>query len=122
MAQSWPVTVPSAPLRGSFQIQQPWRPALVTDFDDGNSRARRSTSKNIARLAFQIVMSADEFEAFKAWARDTLVDGTLAFTMSVWTGSGYAIRTCTLVERTYQAQPTAVTAEIISLTLDVEDY
>jgi hypothetical protein len=105
-----------------MKVLEPYRPPLVTDLEDGISRGRRSTTKNIAKVQLSIRMDNSEFDTFKAWVRDDLVDGTLPFTMSVWTGSVYATRTCSLVGKTYQADPAEGFYNDVSMTLDVEDY
>lgn len=122
MPVSWPDAVPHKAIVGSFKLIEPWRANDATDFDEGPQRLRPSSSMEIAQIQFTVRMTPVEFLVFKAWAKDDLVKGTLAFTMSVWTGGGYEARTCHLVGGTYGADPGDGLATDVSLTLDVEDY
>ena len=93
MPISWPENVPHAPLAGSFQ-GTPFKAPNATEFEDGPERARRRSTLRVATLRFAIRMSNAEFDTFHAWVKNTLVDGTLPFTMSVWRGGGYVTKTC----------------------------
>ncbi len=120
MAQTWPASVPHKPavdsLRGiGFQ------PPLSTDMDGGNRRRRRNVSLNTASLDMTIHMTNAQFLIFKAWVRDTLVDGTLPFTMPIWTGAAYEERTCSFVEP-YQFGAAGSRRQSVSFQLDVEGY
>lgn len=121
MAEIWPSTVPSKPKAGSPQTV-PYRAPLKTEFEDGNVRRRRSTTKNVATQSFQIEMTAGQFETFKAWVRDDLFDGTLPFTLSVWTGNGYGDRTCSFTDATYGDSQQAGGDHMISISIDIEDW
>ncbi|HEV7278389.1 MAG TPA: hypothetical protein VGN80_19080 [Devosiaceae bacterium] len=118
--ETWPEAVPSEPLAGTFQAL-PFREPDRTDMEDGSRRGRRSTTKNIATLTFTVRMSNAAFDVFKAWVRDDLVDGVLEFTMPVWTGSGFAERTCSFRER-YADDAGHGLRHRVRLVLDVEDY
>lgn len=120
MAETWPVSVPYKPAADSMKGNGFRRP-LMTDFEDGNQRRRRSSTKNIARIEMRIDMSYAQFLTFKVWVRDTLVDGTLAFTMPVFNGSAYQGRTCSFAEQ-YQFAPAGWDRHAVSFSLDVEDY
>lgn len=89
--------------------------------DDGNTRQRRSTTKNIATLAFSIPMTNAQFQTFKAWVRDTLVDGTLQFTAPIWDGSAHTTKNCTFTAP-YKDSMTADSLHVVSVSLDVEDW
>jgi hypothetical protein len=118
----WPVAY--APTQNS-QAVAPFRAPDATDLDDGNRRYRRSTTKNIATVSFSVRMTNADFLTFKAWVRDTLVDGTLPFSMSVWTGSAYETRTCQFTQP-YQDDPgqglPAGVQHTVTVSLDVESY
>lgn len=120
MTVAWPSGVPSPALANSLSVV-PFRAPLATDMDDGPKRRRRASTKNIATAPFTVRMQNSEFLTFKAWVRDTLVDGTLPFTMPVWTGSAYQTRTCSFVEP-YKDNPAGGFYHDVSLNLDVEDY
>jgi hypothetical protein len=120
--EAWPASVPFAAEDDSVK-GTPFRAPLATEFEGGNQRRRRSTTKNIATLEFAISMSNAQFGTFKIWVRDTLVDGTLPFTMQIWTGEAYAARTCSFAGRDpYQFGPDGFGRQLVTLTLDVEDY
>ncbi len=118
--ENWPVSVPHIVRAGSLK-GSPFRAPLTTDMEDGQQRRRRSNSKNIARLEMSIYMDDVQFSTFKAWVRDVLVDGTLPFTMPVFTGSAYQVRTCSFNEQ-YSFDPQAAEGHIVSFAVDVEDY
>jgi hypothetical protein len=121
MPEIWPPTVNYIAEADSLQVV-PYRRPLATDMEDGQQRRRRSTTKNIATVSFTLRMPNDQFETFKAWVRDDLVDGVLSFTMQVWTGSAYEARICNLKDGTYQDDATKGVFHDIGLALDVEDY
>lgn len=121
MPESWPPTVTHIAEANSIQVV-PFRAPHVTDMEDGQQRRRRSTTKNIATVSFRLRLPNDQFETFKAWVRDVLVDGSLPFTMSVWTGSAYEERVCSLQDGTYQDGARQGLNHDVGLSLDVEDY
>lgn len=121
MTASWPGTVPYKARRGTFALQSGFRAPTKTDLDDGNTRQRRSATKNIASLSFSIKMTGTQFQTLLAWVRDTLIDGTLPFTMNVWTGTAYASRTCNFAAPYSNSDATAPFV-FVGVSLDVEDY
>lgn len=120
MAEVWPAIEYHARLR-SFRADAPGSPRLSTEMDDGSRVYRPSTTLRLARLSFQIRMSNADFATFRAWEDRTLVQGTLPFVMPVWTGTGYAERTCSFAER-YTFDAATGRYAVVSLTLDVEDW
>lgn len=120
MTEAWPSGVPSLAVQDSMTAA-PFRAPLATDLEDGNRRYRRSVTKNIATVPFSIHMENSEFATFKAWVRDTLVDGTLPFTVPIWDGATYTTKTCTFTQP-YQDNPEGGFRHTVSLTLDVEDW
>lgn len=118
MPVAWPEGVPYFAQR-PVEVA-PFRAPHRTDMEDGPPRQRRSSTRNTATLQFTVPMRNAAFEIFKAFVRDDLVDGTLAFTMNVWAGSDYEARTCTFVER-YRAQ-SAGFEHLVGFTIDVDDY
>lgn len=122
MSETWPTGVPYKALINSVQSDSPFRKPYRTTFEDGNQRARRSTTKNIATVSFTLVpFTKAQFKTFARWVRDDLVDGTLPFTMKVWTGSDYEERTCSFAED-YSWQDVAYQHVQVQLKLDVENY
>jgi hypothetical protein len=124
-AAPWPDGVPYQTRVGTWQLTKPFRDPYRTQFDDGAQRARRSSSRNIASISFSIIpMTIDEFELFKAWVRDDLVDGTLpdGFLMSVFTGSTYAQRVCRMTsDPAYRAEMEDMFIVVSFTDLEVED-
>ena len=120
MAEIWPAAVPSKPNSDSLK-GEPFRAPLATDMEGGNRRRRRQVSKNIARLEMTIEMTDAQFVEFKGWVRDTLVDGTLPFTMPIYTGTAYQDRLCAFVEP-YQFGAAGWGRHAVSFQVDVEDY
>ena len=123
MPELWPSVVPYAPRANSLRVQEPFRAPNTTDFEDGPQRARRSTTLNIVVVQFVIKMENDEFDLFKLWVRDDLVDGTLPFDMLVWTGSDYETKTCKFKQpRPYTDDPGRGIRHQVTVSLDVENY
>lgn len=106
-----------------MRVPDPFAPPLTTDMDSGIPRSRRSTTINVAGLQFVIKMENAEFDRFKLWVRDGLVDGTLPFEMPIWTGSVYASRTCRFRQpRPYSDDPLGGIRHHVTVLIDVEDY
>lgn len=125
MPETWPTNVPYGVQQGTFRVVSPYRRPLRTEFEDGPRRARRSTTKNIATVQFTFIdWSKEEYREFALWVRNTLVDGTLPFTLKVWTGTGddYAERTCRMTDGEYTASDVSVDRTAVSWTIDVDDY
>jgi hypothetical protein len=121
MPELWPADVPYAPRANSLRVLNPFQQPLATDMDDGQQRRRRSSTLQLAGLQFVIKMENDEFDLFKLWVRDDVVDGTLSFDVPVWTGSDYETKTCTF-RQPYSDDPGRGIRHLVTVVLDVEDY
>ncbi|MEJ8571222.1 hypothetical protein [Microbaculum marinum] len=121
MTETWPNGLSYRPVSGSMTRAKPFRTPNRTDMEAGNVRGRRSATKRISTIKFDLKLSNAEFLVFDAFVWRTLVDGTLPFTMPIWTGAAYATRTCKFAEDP-QDNPRDGFDHIVSLTLDVEDY
>jgi hypothetical protein len=124
---AWPSGVPYQIVKGSFRLIAPARPPKRTDFEDGPKRGRRSSTKNIATIGFDLALMPDELTTFMLFERDDLIDGTLPFTMPVRVAGGsYAERTVEFVGQNDDASYTAAGGvgllTTVSIVLDVEDY
>jgi hypothetical protein len=125
---AWPSDVPYQIVRGSFRLLAPSRPPDRTEFEDGPRRGRRTTTKNIATIGFDLALLPAELTAFMLFERDDLVDGTQPFTMMVRVASGtYAERSVKIVPPggdgpSYVAAAADGLLTKVSLVLDVEDY
>lgn len=120
MAAVWPVDVPYMPDMDS-DSGEPFREPLSTDMEDGNRRRRRVSTKNVAELEMSIDMTEAQFATFKAWVRDELFDGTIAFTMPIYTEGSYQTRNCSFVHR-YKFAGAGFGRKRVSLVLDVDDF
>lgn len=89
---AWPA-VPYKPRRGEWKPTDPFLPPIETQFDGGNQRARRRPGDDIATVEQTIRMTPAEGATLMTFIRSTLVNGTLPFTMSVWSGTAYVSRT-----------------------------
>ena len=124
MPETWPSGVPHYVRGGSWKLVRPFRDPLRTEMEDGNQRATRSTTKNIATISFSLIpLTKAQFDTFMDWVRDDLVDGTLpdGFTMTVWTGSGYSSRTCRFPNNPPYEAVTEGHYVVVTMTLDVEN-
>lgn len=89
----WPVTVDYQILKQGWSFK-PWLPAITSEFDGGNQRARRRPGDNVAIIGFTLIpLDNDSYTALDAFFRDDLANGTARFTMSVWTGAAYETKT-----------------------------
>lgn len=120
MTATWPVGVPYKAWSNTLRVT-PFRAPRKTDMEDGPPRRRPSSTLRIATLAFGIRMDLEQMSAFKDFVAITLADGTLPFTMPVWTGADYEDRLCTFTGP-YQAASTKWPFQLVSLTVEVEDY
>lgn len=121
MAETWPAINHYAK-QGTFRVDQPFRKPHKTDMDSGPVRRRRSSSKNIATVSFSIQLTPAEYQTFQAWVRDTLVDGSLEFTMPIFDGTTYTTKTCSIPDGLYKNEAGTGFMHEISWTLDVENY
>jgi hypothetical protein len=124
---TWPTGVPHQIVKGSFRLIAPSRPPKRTEFEDGPKRGRRSSTKNIATIGFDLALMPDELQTFMRFERDDLIDGTLPFTMPVRVAGGtYEDRTVNIVGQNDDASYTAAGGvgllTTVSIVLDVEDY
>ena len=84
----WPTNLNYLAERGSYDFT-PTEPQLRSEFDYGPARMRQRFTRSPSQLTFGVVMSSEEFEAFKAFYHRDLADGTRWFTMPVWLGETY---------------------------------
>ncbi|WP_127142836.1 hypothetical protein [Pelagibacterium montanilacus] len=120
MMETWPESVPHAPLAGTFEAS-PFREPLATEFEDGPRRSRPRGTLRVATVRFTIRMSNDQFAIFKDWVDGPLVQGTQPFLMPVWSAGAYRERQCSFFER-YRENPGHGLRYRVSVVLDVVDY
>jgi hypothetical protein len=91
---TWPVDVPTEPLRDSY-ANTPWAPApIVTEMEGGNTRVRRRPGDDVSLVSQTVRMKTAQLSAFKAWFKDTIGGGAGRFSAPVWNGEGYVTKTC----------------------------
>jgi len=121
---SWPAGLNYKPLSSSFRVLEATRPPVVTEFEDGPPLMRRSGLSQRAKLAYAIrFKTAAEYNTFRLFHRDTLVDGTSRFTMPVHTpGAGcYPDKTVMIDGGAVAAEPSGKDF-IVSFALIVFDW
>jgi len=89
---AWP-SVNYAPLAGSWSCADINGP-LKSDMNAGATRQRNKYTLQISVVQFDVVMTAAEVAAFRAWYQTTLGNGAARFSMQVWNGSAYVSRSC----------------------------
>lgn len=84
---TWPSTLPE-PLLEPYAIT-PNDNAIRTDFEQGNSRARRRATANRERIAVEFLFeTAAQMATFRTFWRTTLSDGVAWFDLPIDLGSG----------------------------------
>lgn len=63
---TWPSTLPPRPLATGYQIA-PEDQTVRTDMEAGLARVRRRTRARNDRITAELVFSAEQFAAFRAW-------------------------------------------------------
>lgn len=66
---------------------------LETDMDGGNKRLRGRPGDNVQRIQFSVLYTEAAWATLFAWNRDTLVGGISRFTMNVWLGASFSVKT-----------------------------
>jgi hypothetical protein len=97
---AWPSDVPYLQRRQDWQIPQPFTGPIETEMDGGNVRLRSQPGSNVATLQWRRRMTTIQYTSFDAFVRSTLSNGTLRFTMPVWLGASYVIKTVQIVKGT----------------------
>lgn len=97
MIPIWPSSLSYLIERGSFKMVQN-ESQLRSEFDYGPARMRRRFTRNIASQEFVLVMDNDEYEVFKSFWVYKLSSGVSWFTMPVWEGTEYVVRTIRFTE------------------------
>lgn len=117
---TWPSGVPYAPHKDSLRVK-PSRDPLRTEMEDGPARLRPSSTLNVGTLNFQILMSSTELSTFASWFKTTIVQGTAAFTMSVWIAGSFTNKTCRFVSP-YQITGSSDGMHQVQVEIEVDDY
>ncbi|WP_046869355.1 hypothetical protein [Microvirga massiliensis] len=82
---AWPSGLTFKPTMDNYRITEMTRPPLWTEFEDGPPMGRRSGLGRRARIEYRLVFQTPaEFERFRSFIENDLVDGTSRFTMPVY--------------------------------------
>lgn len=115
----WPVAVPHVPY--SSNVTEPHRGVLESEMQAGNVRARRQATVVIGVMDMTIRMTTAQFEAFKAFVRDTLSHGAAEFDMPVYDLTGCETRRVRLRNGGKYTATRAGARIHVSFSLDVWD-
>ena len=95
---AWPSDVPYLQRRQDWQIPQPFIGPIETEMEGGNVRLRSQPGSNVATVQWRRRMTTLQYTSFDAFVRSTLSNGTSRFTMPVWLGASYVIKTVQIVK------------------------
>lgn len=115
MVASYPANTSYKPNRDAFRVTEPTRPPVVTEFEDGPSMARRSGLSRRAKVSYRIEFKdAADFERFRTFHENTLVDGTARFIMPVYipASQSYVNRTVMIENGVYNTETFGVSFAI----------
>lgn len=117
----WPSQVPHAPVIGGVTAQQSYRAPQESETEGGPPLMRPQPGPRVAEMPFTSKMwSRAQWDAFEQFARETLRQGTLAFSMPVYRpGSGYVTRLCQIKGGAWSTDFSAVTRFRVSFTLAI---
>lgn len=73
-----------------------------TDMEGGNKRLRAKPGNNVQRITFDILFTKAQADTFKTFVRSTLNFGTSRFTMTVWMGSAFVLKTVQFAKKPQQ--------------------
>lgn len=82
-----------APLIDSWKMSELNLDPLETDMNGGNKRLRGRPGDNVQRIQFGVLYTKAQWTTLFAWHRDTLFGGTSRFTMTVWLGDAFSLKT-----------------------------
>lgn len=119
----WPAGLPTLPMQGP-QVAEMYEPPAETEMEDGTIRARRRTAANWTKLTLSYMMTADQFQVFQVFVRDTLQHGSQRFMMPMWR-PGATLPLPSKLTRIAGGQPTwrpAGKRVVVTLPVAVQDY
>ena len=118
---AWPIAT-YAPQVDSFQPIQRSLDPISTDFEGGNTRERSRPGDNIGTLRQTVWMTMSEHDAFVAWVLTTLNNGTARFTVSVWMGSSFIVKTCQFIKPGTTLTYSYISTDIVAVTMTLRVY
>jgi hypothetical protein len=93
---AWPIAN-SIILQDGFSLQRMLDP-ISTDMEGGNTRERPRPGDNVGTITQTVRMYPADYDAFVAWVKTTLNNGTARFTMNVWLGTALVNKVCQFVK------------------------
>ena len=94
---AWPIAT-YKPDPDSFQPVQRMRDPIATEMEGGNIRQRPRPGVFVGLFTQTIWMTAAEHDAFVAWVKTTLGNGTARFTVNVWLGTSCQSKVCQFIK------------------------
>lgn len=122
---TWPSAVGYRPLRSGLNLTQRFAPPIATEMEGGPERMRPRTSSVWARLAYQLSLPNEAFEALDRFYVVDLVRGTLRFHMPVgrpYQPDPWPSRLVSIEPGSWQARPDTPGRMLVSFTLNVLDW
>jgi len=87
--------LPTSHLMGSWSKPKPYRDPTASEMEGGNIRLRRQPGDEVAQIQFSILYTNEQFATLETWINT--FRGVSRFSMKVYDGSTYAVRTVQLV-------------------------
>lgn len=121
---SWPVGVPAQPVLTGVTAVASYRAPLMSETEGGPAIMRRRPGPRATEMPFQsILWTRAQWAAFEEFARDTLIDGTLVFTMPVFRPDGCLVtRHVQIKGGEWQTDMSAVSRFRVSFTLIIYNW
>lgn len=86
---NYPAGIKYKPDMNSFRVLEGHSPPIITEFEDGPNLARRQRIGRRAKVAYRIMFSSmTDYDTYRLFEENTLVDGSQRFNMLVWTPTG----------------------------------
>jgi hypothetical protein len=118
---AWPIAT-YRPDPDSFQPIQRMRDPLATEMEGGNIRQRARPGDNVGTITQTVWISAAEHDAFVAWVKDTLGNGTGRFTANVWLGTAYLNKVCQFVKPGSSLNYAWLSTDKVAVTMTLRVY
>jgi hypothetical protein len=116
---AWPADIPYAPDLNSISPIKRMLDPIATDMEGGNTRLRSRPGDNVGTISQTVVMKAAQFDAFVAWVKDGLGNGTSRFTVPVRLGAAFETKVCQFSGGAPTYRPVGTKAFAVSMTLRV---
>lgn len=85
--------LPYSPLVDSWQQPDLYQDPVETEMEGGNVRLRSAPGDDVEHIQFDILYTQAQYTTFKTFVKTTLNNGSSRFTMKVWMGSAFEVRT-----------------------------